>query len=334
MDGMTMISRRTTFACLGGALVARTMRPARAQALEKFRLQTGWRAQAEHGGFYQALATGLYRDVGVDMEVRMGGPQVDSNASLFNGRVEMATGTAFTGLNYVRADVPFVVVATTFQKDTRILISHPGVGHDALPALRGKPVLVATLGRNTYWPWLRTRFGFTDEQVRPYTFSLAPFLANPQVSVQGLSTSEPMDVRRAGIEPVVHHLADYGWLDYQQTLTASRRMVEEKPDLIRRVLAATARGWRSYLHGDPAPGNRLIKEANPDMDDAKIAFAIQSMRDGSLVEGGDAAQLGIGAMTEERWRRFYDGVVADGTVPAGLDVSRAYTLRCLPGTAS
>ncbi len=320
-------------ALIGAALAAPVvLRFPRAQGPEKFVIQTGWRAQAEHGGLYQALANGYYRDAGVDAEVRMGGPQLDSNALLLAGRVQMGTGTAFTGLNYVRGDLPAVVVSTTFQRDTRVLLSHPGVGHDRLPDLRGKPILVAAVGRTTYWPWLRTKHGFTDEQIRPYTFSLAPFLVNRQMSVQGLSTSEPLDARRQGVEPVIHHLADYGWADYQSTMTVTRRMLDERPDLIGRVLDAIARGWKSYLRDDPEPANRLIKAANPDMDDPKIAFARESMRDGSLVDGGDAARLGIGAMTEERWRSFYDSMVESGTLPPGLDVTRAYSLRFVRGS--
>ncbi|WP_051418136.1 ABC transporter substrate-binding protein [Roseomonas gilardii] len=333
VGGRSRLLARRSLLGFGGALLAApcVLRHARGEGIQKFVIQTGWRAQAEHGGFYQALATGLYRDAGIDAEIRMGGPQVDSNALLFAGRVDLATGTGLTGLTYVKEDVPFVVVATTFQKDTRILLSHAGAGNDTLPALKGKPVLVAAAGRMTYWPWLRRRFGFTDEQIRPYTFNIAPFLASPQISMQGLATSEPLDARRAGVETVIHYLADYGWQDYQQALTASRRMVEERPELLQRVLDATAAGWKSYLHGDPSPGNKLIKAANPDMDDEKIAFSRAIMVKDGLVDGGDAAVNGIGAMSEARWRGFYETAVEAGTLPSGLDMGKAFTLRFVKG---
>lgn len=324
------LTRRAALGAAAAIAVGGVARLPRAQGLEKFILQTGWRAQAEHGGFYEALAAGLYREAGIDMEIRMGGPQVDSNALLFAGRVDMATGTAFTGLTYVQNNLPFMVVAATFQTDTRVLLSQPGVGNDTLPELRGKPILVASARRSTYWPWLRARFGFTDDQLRPCTFNILPFLVNRQVSMQGLLTSEVMDARRHGVEPVIHALAAHGWRDYQQALTVSRRLAEQKPELLRRMLAAAAAGWTAYLHGDPAPGNAAIKQANRDMDDARIDFSRTTMRERALLDGGDARGGAVGAMTEARWAEFYASMVEAGTLPAGLDPRPAYSLEFLP----
>ncbi|UFN49533.1 ABC transporter substrate-binding protein [Roseomonas sp. OT10] len=325
-----LLSRRAALGALAIGVMGST-RAARGQVLDKVTLQTAWRAQAEHGGYYQGVAEGIYRKAGIDMEVRMGGPQIDSNALLFAGRVDIATGSGMIGLRYVQEKLPFVVIATTFQKDTRVLLSHPGVGNDTLPALKGKPILVAASSRAGYWPWLVKRFGFEDEQIRPYTFNIGPFLQNKQLSMQGLATSEPMDARRQGIDPVVHLLADYGWADYSQTLNTSQKLLAEKPDLLQRVVKATAEGWQSYLHGDPAPGNRLIQKDNPDMDAEKIAFAIKTMNESGLIESGDAGKLGIGAMTDARWEAFYTSMVEAGVLPAGLDYRQAYTLRFFGG---
>jgi NitT/TauT family transport system substrate-binding protein len=312
----------------GVAALAALPAPAlRAQTLDKFVFQTGWRAQAEHGGFYQAAATGLFKQAGLDVEIRMGGPQIDVSGLLMSGRVDMIVADAFSGFNYVRENLPFMVIAAIFQKDPRVLISHPGVGNDKLADLKGKPLLIATLGRTTYFAWLKAKYGFSDDQARPYTFNLAPFLADKTMTVQGLLTSEPMDVRKAGIEPVIHLLADYGFANYQSTLNISQKLAAEKPDVVQRVIDCIAKGWYTYLYGDPAPANALIKKDNPDMTDDKIAFAIDSMKAFGIVDSGDAKQFGIGAMTDARWNEFYAAMTTAGALPAGLDVSKAYSLQ-------
>jgi NitT/TauT family transport system substrate-binding protein len=323
------ISRRHSLGLFGAAAAFGTLAaPAlRAQALDKFSYQTNWRAQAEHGGFYQAVATGIYRKYGIDAEIRMGGPQQDPNTLLVGGRVDAIMSNSFAGFNYASENLPFVVVAAVMQKDPQVLISHPGMGNDTLPALKGKPILIGAGGRTSYWPWLKSKFGFTDEQARPYTFNMAPFLADKTLSQQGFLSSEPFAIEQAGVKPVVHLMANYGFDNYQTTINTSWKLVNEKPELMQRFVSASIEGWVSYLTGDPAPANALIKRDNPDMDDTKIAYAIKAMKDNGIVQSGDAATLGVGAMTDARWKSFYDAMVAAGAVKAGLDLSKAYTLR-------
>jgi NitT/TauT family transport system substrate-binding protein len=323
------ISRRTSLGLLGAGVAAATLpAPAlRAQTLDKFVYQTNWRAQAEHGGFYHALATGIYRKYGIDAEIRMGGPQQDPNALLVAGRVDAIMSNSFSGFRYVEENVPFIVVGSVMQKDPQVLISHPGVGNDTLPALKGKPILIGAGGRSSYWPWLRAKFGFSDDQIRPYTFNMAPFLADKNLSQQGFLTSEPNEIRKAGVEPVIHLLAEYGFENYQTTINTSVKLVNEKPDLMQRFINASIEGWYGYLNGDPKAANALIQRDNPDMAEDKILMSIAQMKQYGIVDSGDSKQLGVMCMTDARWKSFYDAMAAAGAVRPGLDISRAYTLK-------
>ncbi|CAN5776473.1 ABC transporter substrate-binding protein [soil metagenome] len=323
-------TRRSALAALAGsaALAAPPfIRNARAQGLTKISYQTGWLAQAEHGGFYQAQATDIYRQAGLDVDIRKGGPQLNVNSIFLAGNVDFCEFDSFRVLNFAQESLPGVAVAAFFQKDPRVLLSHPGVGNDSLAALKGKPILVATTGRQTYWVWLKTRFNYSDEQIRPYTFNLAPFLADKQMSMQGFITSEPFAAREAGVEPVIHLLADSGFDNYSSVMLTSPKMIQEKPELVQRFIDATAKGWESYLHGDPAPANALIQKNNPDMSKEKLAYAVDVMKKYGIVETPETKTLGIGTMSDARWKRFYDGMAAAGAQPAGLDVKRGYTLQ-------
>ena len=322
------VSRRRTGGLLLGAAasVVAAGRP-RAQALDRLTYQTGWRAQAQHGGIYQAIGTGLYRQHGLEVEVRHGGPQLDINSLLLAGRVDFIEGNLFGAFNYACENLPGIAVAAIFQKDERVLLAHPGVGNDSLPALKGKPILVSTAGRQSFWQWLKAKYGYTDEQARPYTFSLAPFLADKNMCTQGFVTTEPFELRAAGVDPVIHLLADHGFHNYQGLMMCSPRLVTDKADVVQRFVDATIKGWASYLACDPAPGNALIKRDNPDMTDDRIAYAIATMRQHMLAEGGDAARLGLGAMTAERWRSFYREMVEVGALPGGLAIDRLFTLQ-------
>lgn len=311
-----------------GGVAASTLPPARharAQSLDKISYQTNWRAQAEHGGFYQALATGLYKEAGLDVEIRQGGPQLDVNALLLAGRADVVETDALRTFNFARDNVPAVTIAAVLQRDLRGLLSHPGVGNDSLAALKGKPILIGTAGRTSFWLWLKAKYGYSDDQIRPYTFNFAPFLADKNISMQAFITSEPYAIRQAGVDPVIHLLADNGFVNYSDILVCLPKTVTERKDVIQRFVDASMKGWKSYLTGDPAPGNALIKSANPDMTDDKIAYAIKILREAGIIGGGDAATLGIGALNADRWNGFYKDMVDCGALPGGWDVAKLMT---------
>jgi NitT/TauT family transport system substrate-binding protein len=297
-------------------------------AAETVSFGTDWKAQAEHGGFYQAVATGIYKRHGLDVRLRQGGPQVNHSQLLAAGVLDFnMASNSFIPLNYVQQNIPMVAVAAIFQKDPSVLIAHPGQGADTLAALKGKPVMIGADTRVTSWQFLKQKFGYTDDQIRPYAFSVAPFLADRRAIQQGYLTSEPFTIAKAGVEPVVMLLADSGYSSYGALIATSQKLAREKPDLVRRFVDASIEGWYSYLYGDPAPANELIKRDNPEMTDALLAHAREKMKEYGIVDSGDAKQHGIGAMTEERWRDFFDTMVKAGVYPADLDFRRAFTLE-------
>jgi NitT/TauT family transport system substrate-binding protein len=326
------LDRRAALGLIGGSaasvLLPVTGRRAEAQSLDKVSYQTNWRAQAEHGGFYYAVANGIYRKHGIDADIRMGGPQQNPSQLLLGGRVDMIMSNSFEAIRYVEENLPFLCIGSIFQKDPQVIISHPGVGHDSLAALKGKPILVGAAGRTSFWPFLKAKFGFTDEQIKPYTFNIAPFLADKQASQQGFLSSEPFAIEQQGIKPVVHLIADAGFENYNTTINLSRKMVEEKKDVVQRFVNATAEGWAAYMKGGEgnAAANALIKKDNPDMTDDKIAYALKVMQEKGIVMSGDALTMGVGAMSAARWTRFYESMAAAGVFKTGLDISRAYSL--------
>jgi NitT/TauT family transport system substrate-binding protein len=337
VTSMTMkyrMSRRAALGLLGGSaasvLVPVPGARVSAQTLDKVSYQTNWRAQAEHGGFYLAAANGIYKKYGIDAEIRPGGPQQNPSQLLLGGRVDMIMSNSFEAIRYAQENIPFLCIASIFQKDPQVLISHPGQGNDSLAALKGKPILVGAAGRNSYWPFLKAKFGYTDEQIRPYTFNMAPFLADKTISQQGFLSSEPFAIQKqGGVTPLVHLIADAGFENYNTTINISRKMVDEKKDVVQRFVTASLEGWAEYMKGGPAnaAANAQILKDNPDMDQEKIDYAVKVMSEKGIVLSGDALTLGVGAMTDARWASFYKTMTEAGVFPAGIDLKKAYSLE-------
>ena len=297
---------------------------AQAQKTERIVFATDWLSQAEHGGFYQALAEGTYRKYGLDVTIRMGGPQVNGMQLLAAGQRDVVMADALQVLSAVEQRVPVVAIAATFQKNPTVIIAHPGV--TKIEELRGKPIAVSAASNTTFWPWLKERYGFTDDQKRPYAFSVQPFLVDSKLSQQGFATSEPFSIEKGGVNPVVFLLAELGYPPYSEVLAVTRKTASARADALQRFVRASAEGWKSYL-ANPAPGNAPIKRENPQMSDELLAYGHRKMIEYAIVTGAEAATGGLLTMTAARWQRTIDFLRAAGLArPNVEDYASAFTL--------
>ena len=295
--------------------------------LEPIKLGLGWKAEAEYGGFYQAAATGIYQKYGLDVSIDATPPQTNMTQLLLGGVVDFMVGSAVDSLKAIQQGIPKVTLASIFQKEIQILLAHPGVGNDSFPQLKGKPAFISASANKTYWPVLQAKYGFTDNQKRVYNFNISPFLADKNSVQQGLLTSEPYLIeKKGGFKPVILPLTDAGYNPYIFTIDTTRKRLETQPDLVQKFVEASIKGWYSYLD-DPQPGNAAIKQANPEMTDDLIANSIAKFKEYQLIESGDAAQLGIGAMTDQRWQSLFTDLSQVGVLDPKIDYKQAYTLQ-------
>jgi len=294
-----------------------------AQAPERLVFATDWLAQAEHGGFYQAVAEGTYRKHGLEVTIRMGGPQVNGIQLLAAGQLDVVMGDALQVVSAIEQKVPVTAIAATFQKNPTAVIAHPGVAR--IEDLKGKPIAIGAASNTTFWPWLKQRYGFGDDQKRPYGFSVQPFLADKNLSQQGFATSEPFSIEKGGVEPVVFLLADLGYPPYSEVLVVTRVTLGKRAAALARFVRASAEGWKSYL-ANPAPGNALIKRDNPQMSDDLLAYSHRKLKEYAIVAGGDAGQSGLLTMTDARWTGTIDFLRSANLTRPGIDYQDAYTL--------
>ena len=300
-----------------------------AGAAEKVTFGTNWLAQAEHGGFYQAVADGTYAECGLEVTIMPGGPQVSGRPMLLAGKIDFYMGgNLLQAFDAVQQNIPLKIVAASFQKDPQVLMSHPGQGLDKFEDLKNaEQYILGDEGAQSFFQWMITEYGFDPAKRVPYTFNPAPFIANPKSIQQGYATSEPYAVEKeGGFKPNVFLLADHGFDTYASTIEVMQETIDKRPEVVKCFVEGSAKGWYNYLYGDNKPANEMIKKDNPDITDEQIAFSIKQMKDFGIVDSDDTEKSGIGAMTDERVQSFYDKMVKAKVVPAGLDIKKAYTL--------
>jgi len=311
------------------ALAACFLLSPRAHAADKVTFGLDWVAEPEYGGYYQALATGIYKKYGLDVSIVEGGPQVNNAQLLVGGRLTFdITSNSFLALNFVQEGIPYVVVAAGFQKDPDILMAHPGVGNDSFEDLKGKPIAVSSDTRASWWLYLKATYGYSDSQLRSYGFSLTPFFTNPQAIQEAYVTSEPYLVeQQTGKKPVVLMISDAGFNGYASLIATSEKLVKTDPDLVQRFVNASIEGWYSFLYGNPAPAFAAILKANPDMTPGLMHYGYTQLKERGIVVSGDATKLGIGAMTDARWQSFFNQMAVTGLYDKNLDYKAGYTLQ-------
>ena len=300
--------------------------------LTPIKFATDWRAEAEHGGYYEALATGEYKKRGLDVTIIQGGPAVDVPQLLATGAIDMGVGSnSFIVLNVAKAGAPIKAVMASMQSDPQVLIAHPDQGIKSIADMKGKPILLSDASVTAFWVWLKSKYGFTDDQVRKYDFSDAPFLADKRAIQEGYLTSEPYTIeKKSGVKPAVFLLADEGYPGYASMVLARNDLIAKNPAAVKAFVDATAAGWKTYLYGDPKPADALILKDNPEMTQDVLDQARAKMREKGIVLSGDASAQGVGAMSDARWANFFGVASSQNVYPKTMDYKSAYTLQFLP----
>lgn len=325
---------------LGGALggaglvgCRRVEAPVDEQGRVRLRVASDGPAEARHGGVYAAIASGAYERRGLNIQIVAGDSVGDAAQRLARGTAELGMASDGASLFALAAEgAPVRAVAAFFQRDPAALMVRDVPGLDGLSDLDDRPVLLAQAATSPAWAWLKANAGFTDATLQPFAGDLQPFLDDPTAVLGGLVTSDPYRIQRlGGFEPRTLLLAEEGYPAYGGLVLAPNAFARDNAEALRSFIAATAEGWRDYMRGDPSPADALIRRSNPDLSEPALTAAREALRDNGLVDGGDAALYGLGAMTAERWQAFFDMVSQAGLTPTGLNWRDAFTDNYLPG---
>ena len=318
----SLISRRRLLGA-GTALAGATLiAPRPARAATKVRMLTNWFAEAEHGGFYQALATGLYEKAGLDVELRQGNAQLNGMQLLLGGEADIVMSYDITILSALEKGAPIKAFFTSFQFDLIGLMTRPDV--KSLDELKGRKIYFGANGYSSYWPWLKRRFGYTDDMAAPKGPNLETFFNDPGSAVAGYLTAEPFLAVQRNVPVKFFLFAEQGYPPYANTMVTTAAYLKDNADVVARFTRASIEGWRDYLR-DPTAGNLLIKTLNPRMPPEHIAYSLAKMREVKAVAGGDAATMGIGIMTEARWKKTAEFLVQANLLKADTDWKQAFT---------
>lgn len=299
-----------------------TMRP-----LDKADLVLNWFPEAEHGGFYAALIHGYYREAGIDMTILPGGVDIPVSPRVGTGRVMFGVSNAEQVLLGRAEEVPIVALMAPIQGSPRCILVHEESGITSLHELKRVRTL-AMSNRDPFSFFLRARVDLQGVNIVPYPGNVIPFLVNKDYAMQGYVFSEPIVARQRGANPRPLMMSELGWNPYSSCLITSEALIRRNPDLVRRVVHASVKGWAKYLQ-DPEETDKYIHSLNREMDLEILEQGAEALRE--LCLGDEAIENGIGWMTAARWETLFRQLVEVEVLrPDSLRVNEAFTMEFYP----
>ncbi len=300
--------------------IAGCHREATANGLTAVAFQTDWYPQPEHGGFYEALLKGYYRDQGLDVTILPGGPMNVAEQLVSTGTAQFAMGSSDHLLEADSQGEPLVAVGATMQTDPQGIMVHAGSPVRTFTDLDGRAIAVKT--GSTWFEYIVRRYNLRNAREIPATYSIANFLADPNYIQQIFVTSEPFFARKAGAEVRTLLISQTGYSPYRVFFT-SRSYLAQHPDVVAKFTRASIRGWRDYIQ-DPSLVNARLLRLNPALAPEQMQFTWQALREGHFVDGGDPADTG--RMEPERWAAMYAQLSGLKLMAHPIDPATAYTL--------
>jgi NitT/TauT family transport system substrate-binding protein len=284
-------------------------------------LQTDWYPQPEHGGFYDALIKGYYRQEGLEVTILPGGPYSSVEQQVATGAAQFGMGSSDRILEVDSQGEHLVAVGATMQSDPQGIMVHADSPVHTFADLEGHTIAVKP--GSTWFEYLRKRYNYTNLHEIPATYSVANFLEDPNYIQQIFVTSEPFFVRRAGVKERTLLISDTGYSPYRVFFTSSAYL-QKHPEVVAKFVRASLRGWRDYMQ-DPSPVDAQLMKLNPAQQPDEMKFTWQALKSGHFVDGGNPARLG--EMDPARWTQMYDQLAGLGLVQHPIQPSSAYTLR-------
>ncbi|MFN4040699.1 MAG: ABC transporter substrate-binding protein [Brevundimonas sp.] len=319
-----LLAGAAAFGLLAGC--GRGQAPVDAQGRVRLRLALDAEPGLAQAGVFQALATDLYARRRLSIERLPDATPLGERLGASNAELALAAD-AVAILDLAAQRAPVRAVAAFLQKSPLALIARGQPGPDLISTLRDRPILVSPSDAPLAWPWLRARFGLVETQRQAATTDA--FFDEPGAVLLADVLTAPQAVLQT--RPQIQLLADQGYPAYGGVLAVPDAFARDNVRALRDFVAETVEGWRDYLQDDPDAAHALMRQADPSLTEPVQMAARSRMRDLALVEGGDAALVGLGAMTAERWQAVSEAAVQAGLFSAAPPPRALFTDDYLPG---
>lgn len=299
-----------------------------AKPLTKVRAGLGWVFQGQFAGFMVAQSMGFYKDVGLDVQLIPGGPDVNGQALVVSGSAEFGMAGDFAQVMSAREQgIPVKGIFTVQEHQGGILICKKTTGITSWKDLTGKKIGVWEGSGRTGVRYALNVAGVGADNVTllPQKFSMVEFYEDLFDCASATTPNELHVVLDAGYAVSDLTLLDFDQLGFRipgDTVFTTDKLISDHPDVVQAFVTGTLKGWM-YAIQHPEEAATIVLQFAPDLEYRKQVLQIWEMA--RLMVSGSGATKGIGYLDQADLETLLKAALSAGTMSTSVDVTQSYT---------
>lgn len=293
---------------------------------DKIEFILDWKAQMEHAGFFVAKAKGFYKEVGIEVDILEGTGAPTTARVVGNGTYKFGVASGAATVLSRAQGIPIISLAVINQQSPVVVYSLKAKNLQTPKDLIGKRIGVNIGGtkHREFQAFLRKQ-NINEDQIQLMGMSEsspAPLLAGQVDAMLGYTEDQPVTVELRGYEVNRLSLADHGINVYSTNIIANEAFLKENPDLSKRFLKASLKGWQ-YAIDHPNEAVAAYMSQRPESDEKFNHANFKSLI--PILKSADVTEHGIGAQTADRWTHTQDVLFDLGQIKQKVDLEKLFT---------
>jgi len=301
-----------------------------AEAATPVTFQLNWVAGGPNAGFAAAVAEGYYKDAGLDVTLVQGNGSGNTAQLVASGRAQIAYADAVAISQLIAKGAPMKIVSTIYQSNPNEVSALKKTGIKSIKDLAGRKVGVPSgSSQTTMLPLFLKANNLKESDLTlmnmPPT-AMVPALLQGQVdAILGSIDAYQIQLEAQGAQLDNYRFADYGVPTVSTSIFASDSYIKENPDVVRKFIAASLKGW-SFALDNPEKAVKDLKTVFPEVNEKLAASELAAIT--PLFCSGGAKY--IGRAEDALWVKTQDLLSEVKLLPAGQDPRSYYSNDYLP----
>ncbi|MDM8550263.1 ABC transporter substrate-binding protein [Desulfobacterales bacterium HSG2] len=296
--------------------------------LHPMTIRLNWATNVQFAGILLAKERGWYREAGIELTVRGWEKGVSPVDEVLAGKAQVGVTDASALVKSRIRGAGIKAVMTAFQKSPICLMSKKEQGIETVKQLVGKRIGMSNPKTEVAVRIMMKNQGLDYKDIIPVKsgWDLQPFIDGEFDVFFAFLNNEPLVMKKLGYEVNVIPGFNYGYDFYAGTCFMTERMIADQPDLSRRFVSVTLRGWREAFRDTEATAKLVVEKYYPR---GTVEHQTESLKVFKYLATASVGESLVGFMEERIWEKGIDTLHKFGQIEKKIPATDVFTLEFL-----